>query len=213
MNERPIAFGGSMVRAILDGRKTQTRRPLKPQPEPHPTGRWSFIVGSTDGSTGCFSWGVVDPSGSAFTDRGREHTTLFRCPYGRSGDRLWVRETWAHPYARPAGTTGEAAGVVYRADGPEYLSPVARRHSWGAGCPWKSAALMPRWASRITLEITGVRVERLQEISTSDALAEGVTHSTLNDPRVEYRWLWESIYGTGSWDANPWCWVVEFRRA
>lgn len=193
MNERPIAFGGSMVRAILGGGKTQTRRIVDPQPEARATvypmpldGEWYWQHKKLH-------------AGYLHTGRrAMERLMVPLCPYGKVGDHLWVRETW-----RARAPDQDGCTIDYRAD-----------HWTEDPCdvPWRPSIHMPRWASRITLEITDVRVERLQEISASDALAEGVTHSTLNDPRVEYRWLWESIYGTGSWDANPWVWVVEFRR-
>ena len=144
--ERPIIFSGPMIRAILEGRKTQTRRIVKPN---------------------CLSK---------------------LSPYGRTGDRLWVRETWGH--------NPEGPGYVYRSDGDFDMKFHGDR--------WRPSIHMPRWASRITLEVTGVRVERLQDINEEDALAEGVEHA--------FRSLWESINGPGSWDANPWVWVVEFRR-
>jgi len=184
MKERPILFSGPMVRAILEGRKTQTRRVVKPQP-------------------GC------DP-------RDDEHLDMGRCPYGQPGDRLWVREAWHTDerdleYARAKHEDAMSdSPIYYRAD-PE---------NDNAGCTWRPSIHMPRWASRITLEITRVRVERLQEISEKDAIAEGA------DPYLHpvhpgreglrhvdgFRSLWESINGPGSWDANPWVWVIEFKR-
>lgn len=200
--ERPILLGAPMVRAILYDNKSQTRRAVTPSL------RWDSIepLPAFPGEWARYRSGV-------------RHASI-TCPYGRPGDHLWVRETWATPpyfdFVRPSDLQ-VGTPIYYVADGKE---------SWGRHNELSSEATrslpefwtrrpsihMPRWASRITLEITGVRVERLQEISASDALAEGVTHSTLNDPRVEYRWLWESIYSTGSWDANPWVWVIEFRK-
>lgn len=161
MKERPILFSGAMVRAILDGSKTQTRRVCKLD-----------VRG-----------GMPQP----------ELDSLLRCcPYGQPGDRLWVRETWAKTYVRQAG----AEWFVY--------ATGDNRTDYGG--PWKPSIHMPRAASRITLEITGVRVERLGEISESDARAEGVQSV------AEFKELWASINGLGSWEANPWVWVVEFRR-
>lgn len=177
MAERPIIFRGPMVRALLAGTKTQTRRVVKPQP---------------------------------VRDRG---VLLERCPYGAPGDLLWVRETFIH---EPAGYCWEAsvsipcrpAITVYRAD--------SEGDSRGAG--WSPSIHMPRWASRITLEITGVHVERVQEISEADAMAEGAAPLLVppdggSTPHVEgYRALWMALHGPGSWDANPWVWVIGFRR-
>lgn len=137
---------------------------------------------------------------------GHGWSEALRCPYGVAGDRLWVRETFALESKSYAGDK-----VRYRADG----KPTS-----GA---WRPSIHMPRWASRITLEITGVRVERLQEISEADAKAEGViptgrraTHKWCNGEDVSHRRqfadLWDSLHGKGAWEQNPWVWVVEFRR-
>ncbi|MDN7814854.1 hypothetical protein [Burkholderia vietnamiensis] len=219
MKERPILFSGPMVRAILEGRKTQTRRVMKHQPPDdvapitaaryHPTivdrhgdeapGPEIFGAFSDDGDWGCKS------------------------PFGEPGDRLWVREThlawWKLDEANPAGPRVFSHVAAYAADGYE-LEPGER---------WIPSIHMLRAASRITLEITDVRAERLQEISEADALAEGseaicITFrddadgkphliKSLGGPyRDGYRILWEQINGAGSWDANPWVWAIEFRR-
>ncbi len=183
MKERPILFSAPMVRALLDGSKTQTRRVVKPTPE------WI-------GQSGVLSY------------RGRVGLPHALCPYGQPGDRLWVRETHMDL----------GACYLYRADAEaeQERAIVAPRQLW------RPAIHMPRAASRITLEITGVRVERLQDISEDDALAEGcsstaIVHEDGEDytghyASEEYQVLWESINGPGSWDANPWVWVVEFKR-
>jgi len=180
MKERPILMSAPMVRALLAGTKTQTRRVVK--------GR-------------ALDW--LNESG--FSPSFVAHPENHLCPYGAPGDRLWVRETWAQNENQLSETSMDTS-IVFRADGE------ARALDNGCEKAWRPSIHMPRWASRITLEINDVRVERLQEISEADALAEGITHSTLNDPRVEYRWLWESINGHGSWDANPWVWPITFRR-
>jgi hypothetical protein len=165
MKERPILFSGPMVRAILEGRKTQTRRIVKPQPLCIASGEWIM-------------------NGSA-------------CKYGKPGDRLWVRETWWAP-------RDDVRGEYKR----EYIKYAATLD--GMGQPtWKPSIHMPRWASRINLEVVSVRVERLQNISEEDARAEGIWQP--NWP-LSWRQLWESINGAGSWEANPWVWVVEFKR-
>ena len=219
MRERPIIFSAPLVRAILDGRKSQTRRIAKPQPHKEPR----FI-----------------DDGFAITKGGTTssiHTPLVAalCPYGQPGDRLWVRETWM-PYA----TGHQGTCVMYRADGAT-VKPSSWTNEQGAWCEsqeesgrWRASIHMPRWASRITLEITGVRVERLQDISEADAQAEGIKRSdripslwnsdypdkgcgTTGDDRepgpvCAYRSLWNRIHGYGSWAANPWVWVVQFNR-
>jgi hypothetical protein len=193
MRERPILFNGDMVRAILEGRKTVTRRLIKPAPE---------MV--TDRSIATWEG---DPAAlmRLLEQAGR------KCPYGQPGDRLWVRETWA-----PGATR-----TMYRAGcNPCYLPPSGR---------WKPSIHMPRWASRILLEVTAVRVERLQDITEEQAIAEGIDLDALADaqdrydmvlawsgadgratPITAFRDLWNST--GGDWDANPWAWVIEFRR-
>nr|WP_238947819.1 hypothetical protein [Caldimonas brevitalea] len=134
------------------------------------------------------------------------------CPYGVTGQRLWVRETWMDlGCVRIERQTGDLSRYAYAADTPPGSYGDECRKDYGL--KWRPSIHMPRAASRITLEVRGVRVERLQDISAEDALAEGIEHSTMNDPRVEYRWLWEQINGACSWDANPWVWVVQFNRA
>lgn len=217
--ERPILFSGPMVRAILEGRKTQTRRIVK----------------------GKGTWAVVDNPDSERTWPGAEDECGdwqdFECPYGEIGNRLWVRESFCqlrrehyHDGSKPR----EAFMDVYdRVNGCAYAADTqpgtdgddARREY---GYKWTPSIHMPRWASRITLEITGVRVERLNDLSESDAIAEGIepvrqiwklygkrqpgTAEATGQPRKSYVSLWEAINGPGSWVANPWVWVVEFKR-
>ncbi|CKH67104.1 hypothetical protein [Achromobacter xylosoxidans] len=214
MKERPIPFNGAMVRALLAGNKTQTRRVVRQQP----AGAWA-APGKTS------------------------------CPYGQPSDRLWVREPWRSTadldrcsgsqiaeLCLDAGYNAPWAPIQYEADG-------ARRDWKHTGTPphdgppqpgrYRHARFMPRWASRLELEVTGVRVERLQGISYEDALAEGAFDPRLfvgdecRDASVEsadelarrlqwpqrsFRELWSSINGAESWDADPWVWIVEFRR-
>lgn len=228
IKERPILFSAPMVRAILEGRKTVTRRACKPQP-------------SANAHTTCASG---NPMG-AWWETGKD---IIRCPYGRPGDRLWVRETWgviSHDFDehgnmidwepdRPASPIREmpfghgyySGHVIYRADG----EAVWAGDDDGGGddrTAWKPSIHMPRIASRILLEITGVRVERLQDITEEQAKAEGVRlytdHAELGDwwhvegietfsadPRKSFELLWSSV--GGDWQANPWVWVVEFKR-
>jgi hypothetical protein len=182
-----------MVRAILNGRKTQTRRIIK-----HRENRWEC---SDDGVTGkawpfwpCYVFGEPEP-------------IAMPCPYGKPGDRLWVREAFRlAPLGNgPRDEFGRPAVTHFRST-DSHLFPDVK---------WKRSIHMPRWASRITLEITGVRVERLNDISRGDAMAEGCPHSNLaygQNPCDWFRELWESINGPESWAANPWVWVIEFRK-
>lgn len=195
MIERPILFSGAMVRAILDGTKTQTRRVLKV--------RCQEIGERDDGSR--WPW-------SEHPDTADDH--WHACPYGQPGDRLWVRETWAQPAALDPGPTFYRADYPACAAGFTNLPPADE-------ITWKPSIHMFRKHSRILLEITGVRVERLQDISETDAAAEGWVKrpGVSSDPAVHvdaardwYADLWEQINGAGSWAANPWVWVVEFRR-
>ena len=198
MKERPILFSAPMVRAILDGRKTMTRRVMKPQPhEGVDAVEWQdqIIVGMN----------VPDQSGFAMMRGGVIESEAIRCPYGEPGDRLWVRECVRLP-----------DGLEYVAYKADIDTPRWRDCIDPENCRWTPSIHMPRWASRINLEITGVRVERLQDITDADALAEGACHP---DPRAKdgcyrsaFEGLWESINGAASWDANPFVWVVEFRR-
>ena len=237
IKERPILFSAPMVRAILEGRKTVTRRAVKIQP------RSKADIGS---------YGLGQP----FIRNPDVTKPNPECPYGRPGDRLWVRETWqdVHPVqvidrysqlgrAGIPGPPGVTYQTIYRADG-EYpkvhythehpyrcIEPDPNHGFLGAAdsgwTGWTPSIHMPRWASRILLEITDVRVERLQDISEEQAKAEGVRlytdHAELGDwwhvegietysadPRKSFELLWSSV--GGDWQANPWVWVVEFKR-
>ena len=212
ITERPILFSAPMVRAILEGRKTQTRRVVKPQP-----------AGNVWQDECSREWFV--------SGHGEAGDCALHCPYGSPGTRLWVRETWQGPLL------DEDQQQQWHEDGPElFRKPefCAYRATDlldgvdedGKDLGWRPSIHMPRWASRITLEITGVRVERLQEIHSADALAEGiqnlsdewrVSYGILGEisaqhPVRAYQLLWETINGPGSWDLNPWVWIVEFKR-
>jgi hypothetical protein len=171
MKERPILFSGPMVRAILDGRKTQTRRPVKPQP---------FVATPS----------MFDTS---------------KCPLGQPGDRLWVRETWRTGYLFGMPRGQERQIPIYRADGIS-IYPAGVEINF----LWRPSIHMPRWASRITLEITRVWVEMVQDITEEGAIREGMVPLDRSSPSEMFRDTWECIYGT--WDANPFVWAVEFRR-
>lgn len=205
MKERPIFFNGEMVRAILNGRKTQTRRVISRK-----------------------GWIVAEPAVSPFhvittiaKTKPYEGARMecYACPFGMPGDRLWVRETfcivndddekWIDYRATPRYEESHPAGWENAPDDPDALK-------------WKPSIHMPHWASRITLEVVDVRVERLQDITEEDAFAEGVGKMDLpvgyqaagNNMMPRYRQsfvlLWDSIYGT--WSDNPWVWVVEFKQ-
>lgn len=217
MKERGIIFSGEMVRAILDGRKTQTRRIVKPQPDKEFEGEPYWNIGGFRLRIDADGW--------------PQRSNPLHSPFGYEDDRLWVRETWAiagnedgHPETEDRKLCPEKEAYrFYRADCSlsEYGMWKLPNGTLYDG-PWRSPIHMPRWASRITLEITGVRVERLNEISDSDCEAEGVRPSldgNAKDWRPDetgwqrtYRQLWERISGAGSWDLNPWVWVIEFNR-
>lgn len=205
MTEKPILFSGEMVRAILEGRKTQTRRVVK---LPKEKGKEYRFDGAWKDGPKPFNAGEylhLPFRNLADGPNGWEHEMSVRefCPHGNPGDLLWVRETW-----RPQdGMTIECRyqdEIEYRADGNRPKEPT--------DCCWKPSIFMPRWASRITLEIIGVRVERLQDISSADAIAEGVP---VDDPIHDYQILWDSINGKRpgcSWLSNPFVWAISFRR-
>ncbi|MBW7715595.1 morphogenetic protein [Enterobacter kobei] len=216
MKERGMIFNGEMVRAILDGRKTQTRRPVK---FPH-----------IDRDAMC------ELSGNELA--GELSAGNYRnCPHGKPGDRIWVRETFScignedgHPVDADGNLCSrEDAQRIYRASAiqkPGNYGIWTSADDFDFEGAWTPSIHMPRWASRITLEITGVRVERLNSISQEDAQAEGMEltgwRPTYSDPDSggevwtpydNFAQLWESIYGEESWKANPWVWVIEFKVA
>jgi hypothetical protein len=192
MKERPILFSGPMVRAILDGSKTQTRRTFKGTTEHKGPYNPAYMEAHQQAN----GWGSI-------------------CPHGTPGDRLWVRETWAVQHGFDAWTPRHiprGARIYYSATA-DLKGPCGV-----GGLRCRPSIFMPRWASRILLEITDVRVQRLQEISEGDARAEGAI-GALNDS-IGDNWcaceafaaLWESINGPGSWHANPWVWAITFQR-
>lgn len=215
--ERPILFSGEMVRAIIDGRKTQTRRIMKVQP-PGEGFQLSRLVESSDRADrkneGKLHWIKLSENGLRIVD---SHNVYFNCPYGKVGDGLWVRETFCKVDDREF---GDDIWFDYRATHKYAESHPAGwdnepRNPWAL--KWKQSIHMPRSASRILLEITGVRVERLNDISDADAWAEGVDMTeALSMPCADgaaaaYSALWERINGKGSWDLNPWVWAIEFK--
>ena len=244
--ERPILFRAPMVRAILAGTKTQTRRVVKQHK--------AFEEWGVKGPDDAYD-ATTDDDGQGFFLVAGDHGYAgpVPCPYGQPGDRLVVRETWQY-----AGFTDDGEPfIAYKADGARKLCDTSPLE-WAdriedvfanlsepsnynidqraADRKWRPSIHMPRWASRIKLEIVSVRVERLNDISEADALAEGIagdsfefhgqpffrdyrltdaeaeTQPALTTARDSFYSLWESINGHGSWDVNPWVWVVEFRR-
>lgn len=217
MKERPILFNGEMVRAILQGRKTQTRRIIQ-SPAKNMQKQGATVIRRNPDNDPWYKdhiWSMRTQSGM-WGDYTHERFLQF-CPHGQVGYRLWVRETWAEPHYWTNDI--EAGSPLYRAqDHKRSIKPVR----------WRPSIHMPRWASRVTLEVTGVRVERLNDISEEDAISEGCQalegckwrtfkemHAGI--PMHEHTAvdafgaLWENINGPGSWGANPWVWVIEFK--
>lgn len=216
IKEHPILFSGPMVRAIREGRKTQTRRVMKLQPTIEPTLH-------EPGSVADEKYGIVAtwPGESEF------YGFDCHCPYGKPGDRLWVRETFAYVWPDIDPVPIEECNIEYKADsGNKYPG------EWPDDCGddpdcgrWKPSIHMPRWASRILLEITDIRVERVQDISEADAKAEGAERlicgvsENPDDPPRSYKQgfvnLWGKINGTEgpkAYTSNPWVWVIEIRN-
>ena len=200
MKARQIRMDGDMVRATLDGRKTQIRPIVKDFDIVRVSDRTEFLSRSP------YPLAKTDAGGTAYVELADRRFVGIPCPYGRPGDLLWVRETFAmdspHIWYKADCDDGPASDVCEYAD-TSYFEGV-----------WKPSTHMPRWASRLTLKITDVRVEQVQDISNEDALAEGV--GTPTDMRYAaldaFRPLWDSIYepqGFG-WEVNPWVWVIEF---
>lgn len=224
MKERPILFSAPMVKALLDGRKTQTRRIVKPQPQPN-GGVGLVPIRPYHTSTDRWNW-VLAETGMGLGD-------TFACPYGTSGDQLWVRESWRafEPQTRRFGGSSALASATMRvyANPPiqgesviEYVADTDKPLSRA-----RPSIHMPRWMSRITLEITGVRVERLLDITEADARAEGITDggclecgmpepcgcsNPTPDARDAFIGLWDSIHGRNAHIDNPWVWCLSFKR-
>ncbi|EPV3838541.1 hypothetical protein Q4R42_16165 [Morganella morganii subsp. sibonii] len=211
MKERGIIFNADMVRAILDGRKTQTRRIMKPQPTPCDYIDWRRNArGGHVWPSNIFRTMLHVEGELQNGDGGWKGLVGDTCPFGDIDDRLWVREAFQ------VGLCTEST-IAYKAT----HKPSDLEEGWHEKIKWRPSIHMPRWASRILLEITGVRVERLQSTSEEDAKAEGFDNSQsdaansigwFEKPIRAFRRAWENIYGADGWDSNPWVWVIEFRR-
>lgn len=219
MTGRPIIFSAPMVRAILEGRKTQTRRVLKPQPDLNVAGLWVWPPYGTKVTKRTWRGFVQsDEAGiKDFLTYGRNVSEALRYA---TGDLLWVKETHA---IVPASAYRASNGVYQTINLADQHLACVYKAGWERSAPsWKSPLFMPRWASRITLEVKGVRVQRLQEITSADAMAEGCrAHAGSHnidcdtpDPRDEYRNLWNSLHKKDgmTWEKNPWVVAVTFER-
>ncbi|CNI99744.1 phage-like protein [Yersinia frederiksenii] len=244
--ERPILFNAEMVNAILSGRKTQTRRIMKVQPSEH--FHPQTIHGAMDFTAHWYTPGVIDKDGYLQPARKdvfgvADEDEGYTCPLGAVGDQLWVRETYRMARSLDTHSPSEVAELSLNAGYKNPWAPIqleadgTRIGKWtGFDTPpviteagkLRPSLHMPRWASRINLLITGVRVERLNDISEQDAISEGLEcyvddgvpyYGPFNNgdcrPDVVFRGLWDSIYGQKegeNWQANPWVWVIEFER-
>jgi hypothetical protein len=220
MTDRPIIFSAEMVLEILKGCKTQTRRkaPIRElNILQHPGDMITWSVSFLKAVKGVLS----NHSGGKFSDlQARSIIASQFNPYGKPGDLLWVRETWGAVWPADEPVPLRQCEIEYRADLPPGCTD--RPGEWpadegnGPEVPkWRPSIHMPRWASRITLRITDIRVERLQDISCADAEAEGAGHEeglTGGQAREAFSHLWNKINGPGAWEANPWVWVVAFER-
>lgn len=206
MADRPIRFSGPEVRALMEGRKTQTRPVLKPQPDLR--GRVDF--GTILPGQRCVAYGTAVEVGT------------LRLPYA-PGDRLWVKE--AHRFIAGTGSHNWDGAYQYRADGAVKYGRWMTADEWGEVDPsnrWRPSIHMPRWASRLTLHVTEVRVQRLQDIYTDDALAEGIERNwrpgasslelmAQGVAKSAFAALWNSLHGPDAWDQNPWVAAISFK--
>jgi len=225
---RPIIFSAEMVNAVLDGRKTQTRKLIKCSKEIMQDDSYTFLKASPQSPQ--LERGLPPSARNMFnfvfgSKKGNGHFKI-KCPFGKIGDRLWVRETWQiHEFELEHGGK-EFPNILYKSTGSTRLLIDKCVWKFVKDKPsWRSPVTMPRWASRITLEITNIQVERLQDISEEDCLKEGIIRldsrlgfidprktegSVLPSVQEAFQQLWHST--KGKWDQNPWVWVISFRR-
>lgn len=230
MRERPILLNAEMVRAVLDGRKTQTRRIMKIQPTASKTKEGDFWFPCKKMESMVHISDLIPGEHGAWP--AHEFFSM-SCPFGAVGDRLWVRENCFAEQGVGTSVDSGSKLVYYPADMASLKTSSEQENLWeklwsygkGIGGQVVPSIHMPRWASRITLEITGVRVERLWDITEEDAKAEGFTFDALrfksgtrevsemgHTAVYQFGGIWQSIYGEESWQANPWVWVIEFKR-
>lgn len=229
MKERPILFSTDMVKAILDGRKTMTRRVVsfKDAWPFNNSNSWPYVKQLDDGT-----WMWADSPDFNYPKNYMKNG--IKCPYGQVGDRLWVREKWGElgwhkgeiPIHKIKDYEGCERDIIYYQEiieqCPDFLwfgedESIEYRKDGGEVTHWKSSMFIPRWASRITLEITNIRVERVQDITEDDAEKEGDPKQGLiaseNDHTTWFQHLWDSINGKKyPWESNPWTWVIEFKK-
>jgi hypothetical protein len=221
--ERPIIFSAPMILALLAGKKFQTRRIVKPQP--------IIEAGASIDGQPAWTWTIPRTESYSFwaVSKSSPKTITKYCPYGQPGDRLWVKETLIRKTSayQPGGGIAYAANGHYVMGGPTSIDtgehPSGFRHIQGGRWTWKrptlSSMYMPRWASRLTLEITDVRVERVQDITEADATAEGFSGNDnvgtgigYSSNREAFAHKWDAINGkTAPWESNPWVWAITFR--
>ena len=237
MKEHPILFSPPMIKAILSGSKTQTRRAVQP-----PVKKWGPPTNLAETGIGDYSGRANDPTswGWPFMDDGGDISLAsfadIICPYGKAGEHLWVREAWhtEHKYNKVKPSDLPKTAKFWfdwymmstpHSDFVSHFCGLDLDAQWAKGNR-RPSIFLPRWASRIILEITDVRVERLQDITEADAVAEGCSAEPCdhvrqscedigcwgNTAKGDYGHLWEQINGDGSWATNPWVWAIEFKR-
>jgi hypothetical protein len=222
MKERPIIFSSAMVRAILDGKKSQTRRVVDFHHPYMNHNSWKVVY--PDGGGNWIAWDHDQEGLAEFTKRAYPNGEGFPCQYGQVGEKLYVREThyrYGHWIKNGFTKTGKQKwtfktfdrDIRYFDKPPNIVHGVSEKLALG----WfkRPSIFMPRWASRILLEITEVRVQRVQEITEEDAVAEGIPPEKEPDdapPAMRYATLWDAINAKNSWASNPWCWAISFKR-
>ena len=209
MREHPLLMQGPLVRATLAGRKTQTRRPIIPQPDA------DIVAVRYDAIADLWLGNTPEDNDLGYTSSWAE-----RCPLGKAGDRLWVRETF-QAWRKVGHESDEWEPIGVKA--ASFGDTIEYRATSKSTGPWTPSIHMPRWACRLVLPLVSVRVERVQDITEDDARAEGLrrtengwtdgaTGYDVTSARAAFQELWASIYGQASWDVNPWVWVAEWKE-